>query len=251
MKKFMAIVMCLAMALSMMTVVSFAAEDIIHVGAMEAINAEPGATAEIPVYVYNENGADVTVGIQEWYLDFSGDITIDNVTLVEGVLSVGEIGGSEDVLLDADAAQVACYTDSNKTFSGSAAIFTLKVVVPETEGTYAIDFVEPNSWSVLFNKDGEEQYENVVWDPIVINVKAPAVTTPTVEATPVDAADEDGQPVALYILQPKNAKAYGIKYVGTNEEYKDAKFASLAPATDAMAAVKVIGLDDAFEAYAE
>lgn len=240
MKKFLAIVMCLAMALSMMTVVSFAAGTI-NVGANGAITAEPGAIVEIPVYFSNADGSDLTISINEFYANVPAGI---NYELVAGAYSL------DQVYVDVENAQRICvYDDAGKTIAKGTAAFTIKLTAPAEAGEYVIDFEEYGDTCFLMDADFN-LYEDVTVEDIVLTVEAP-VTEPTVEATKVEAADENGQPVALYILQPKNATTYGIKYVGENAEYKGVKFASLAPASDAMAAVKVIGLDDTFEAYAE
>lgn len=224
MKKFLAIVMCLAMALSMMTVVSFAAD--ITVGG-NTVTAAPGEAVDIPVYV----NADIFASFMQ--------LTID---IPDGIECSVEAGIVPSASLNIADGQILVMEDAGKTYSPSTAAFTIKLTAPATAGKYTFEFVGDN---MLF----DESYElmDVALNSVVLDVKAAEVNPEaTIIATPTEAPNGG----VVKVLQFANATEFGIKYTGSDADWAGQEFRSLAT-TGTIAAVEVVGLDDSFVAYAK
>lgn len=223
MKKFLAIVMCLAMALSMMTVVSFAAD--ITVGGANT-TAAPGAVVEIPVTI-----------------NTATDIGIAQIDLYapEGVAFEVVPGSATTTDITIDDNFIGVYNDSGITLSGT--ILTIKVTAPETAGNYDFTFDKENCMFM-----DAIAYEDMPADFIdfALTVEAAEVNPEAaIIATPTEAPNGG----VVKVLQFANAAEFGIKYTGSNTDWAGQEFPSLAT-TGTIAAVEVVGLDDSFEAYA-
>jgi hypothetical protein len=226
MKKFLAIVMCLTMALAMMTVTSFAAT---VAGNATKVEAEPGAVVEIPVYA-TDSAAEVTLGIVELHLAPPANVEYE---VVPGVIPAGGIAVYD--------AEIVLYDDSgSNTYSSSKPAATLKVTAPAEAGVYTFAFIGDN---MIFDENFDE-ITDVEFKDIVLEVKAPVV-----EGDPVMTVVPAETGTSLMVLEPVGTPVeMGVVYQGEGE-YNGVAFKSLAPA-GAKAAVKVIGLEGTFAPYA-
>lgn len=259
MKKFLAIVMCLAMALSMMTVVSFAAVDSadISMGPVSEYNVDDGIldelsevnvgdTIAIPVTLSDRNGIKAGSFKITWdatMLSMSDAYNEDDdiyaaypevSTLFNQVFSINVEEGSVMVA----GSRKNAFSSAGANFSLGYLVFTVLDGAAGKDVT--LSFVENGSKTCFNDGDGDKAFTNAA--AYSFKVAGEAVTEPIVTATKVDAPE--GKDAVCYILQPTgNVKKMGIKcadYVDTFWALadNDGNFATT------MAAVQVVGLDD-------
>lgn len=234
MKKFLAIVMCLTMALSMMTVVSFAAGTAtVTVGTVE--NVEAGTTIQVPITANISDGAKQIAVVFE----NTANYTITAFTW-NSALDLNTGLSSFDPAKNMSGKKVPyIMTVTNSPVSGEVKLGEMTVEVADTaSGEIEVPFFMVSIQGV--------SAANITKVAGKIAIKASAPSAEIIDV-PVDV--EAG--AVIKVLQFANAAEFGIRYTGSNAEYAGVEFASLAPATATKAAVKVIGLDDAFEAYAK
>ena len=115
MKKFMAIVMCLAMALSMMTVVSFAADATLTIGTVEA---NPGDVVEVPVYFK----ATTTTSQVAIMLNAATGLTCQSV-VIDSTVPVSSVANTNLGMLMINAG----FASAQATYDGCIGTYTFKV----------------------------------------------------------------------------------------------------------------------------
>ena len=250
MKKFLAIVMCLAMALSMMTVVSFAAD---------------GGTYEFGTVKCTEGTAvtlDVPFTLSSTAVVKSGGLKIKSTALPAGItFATSADAMTVNPALDFDglfnaaktkagyvkatklhnfnwAVQTDCQTAFDKTLIGTIHV---NVAATVAAGSYTVDFTP-----VL--KDaagGDVTVEIAVPLTIVVEEDKPAAPSAAI----VDVPTEENASLKV-ITVTGTATEFGIKYTGSDADWAGQEFPSKAPAGTTTAAVKVVGLTGDFVGYA-
>lgn len=169
MKKFLAMVMTVAMVISMMTVASFAADKTYLIGAQEAsYTVAPGGSVDIPIYFAKNDGTNTTWAMFDAYLTVPSELSFE---VVAGALSFGTTVNSDVKMVNGNDHKMRIYFEEKAAGSLTNPAFTLKVTVPENaeEKDYSFDYEN----SYLADEDYMDVFDDVCEIVVpVVKVKA-------------------------------------------------------------------------------
>lgn len=239
MKKFMAIVMTVAMVISMMTVVSFAAGE--PTFRLTSATAKAGDTVTLSMMVENNPGITACA----LAVTYPAGLTLTGKATNKNLFSGGQVvvGGNEK----ANPYKVNWSEDFDNFYeNGEFYTLTFKVADDAEAGDYEI--VVSYDQADVYNADMNDVVFATVNGVITVEADEPVITEPTATTIDVPVAPTADNGVVTVFQVAGNATEFGVEYDGV-------KYPSLATAADLANyyafAVELIGADGAITAYAK